>query len=228
MKTPVVINNRNRVTTLSKLVSWLLDRNVRIIVLDNNSEYPPLLQYYNKMSKDIEIIKFGKNLGHTALYQWKGHLKFKERYFVYTDSDVVPAPQCPKDLVEHLVEAQKKYPGVSKVGAGLEINNLPETFLFKRQVLEQQAKFWRNKKDKDFYHALVDTTFAVYDNKKARHHVLHNCLRANRPYLVEHLPWYVDNTNLSEEEIYYIAHSTTATDWTNRQKKVVKIPKLFI
>ena len=35
-------------------------------------------------------------------------------------------------------------------------------------------------------------------------HYFRNCLITDRPYVVRHLPWYSDSSNLSEEETYYI------------------------
>lgn len=221
---PVVINNRNRVTSLNLLVDWLMDCNARIIILDNNSKYPPLLQYYRKITgiKKIEIVYLGKNMGHRALYTWGKHFTFPERYFVYTDSDVVPSPDCPKDLLKYLVDAKKKYPEVKKIGMCLEINDLPDCYNLKQQVRDWEAKFWQNKRD-DLWIADVDTTFAIYDNQQTQQHITTNCLRTDYPYVARHLPWYIDVNNLSEEERYYLTHSTTTTDWTLKQQHALKM-----
>ena len=46
--TSVVINNRNRLTTTRNMVEKLLSLNPdeHIIIIDNESTYPPLLEWY--------------------------------------------------------------------------------------------------------------------------------------------------------------------------------------
>ena len=53
-KISVFINNRNRLSTLKCLVEWLCNKNIEIVILDNDSIYPPLIDnlqshllYYN-------------------------------------------------------------------------------------------------------------------------------------------------------------------------------------
>lgn len=201
MKTPVVINNRNRLKTLVELVEWLKGKNVEVVVLDNQSDYSPLLDMYPRL--DVEVVFLGGNFGHTALQQWGGHERFKSRYFIYTDSDIVPREDCPGDLVDYLVRQKREHPEYNKVGASIEIEDLPDGYPFKSEVLNWESKYWREKRG-DFYLADVDTTFAAYDleNRSSKSHCVSNCVRTDRPYTVRHLPWYI--TNFCEEESYYV------------------------
>lgn len=49
---PIFINSRDRLGVLKKLIDWLLDAGYRnLIILDNNSTYPPLLEYYNNIER---------------------------------------------------------------------------------------------------------------------------------------------------------------------------------
>src|SRR5437016_2259980 len=60
---PIIINNRNRVTYLLQLISWLEKSGYNnIYIIDNNSKYPPLLEYYSKTKYPVFRLK--ENAGH--------------------------------------------------------------------------------------------------------------------------------------------------------------------
>lgn len=42
--------------------------------------------------------------------------KFCNDYFIYTDSDVVPADFCPADFVDYFLQELKKHPLARKIG----------------------------------------------------------------------------------------------------------------
>lgn len=222
---PVVINNRNRLTMLRQLVDWLLPTASRVYILDNDSTYPPLLEYYEETS--ATVIKLGANIGHLALYKWGGHFDFSDRYFVYTDPDILPREDCPADLLTYLVDAKRRHPSVNKIGLALEVRDLPDHYRHKHEVIKWEQKFWRKRRG-NFFAADVDTTFAIYDlqHKASRVPCLHNCLRTDYPYVGRHLPWYIDSANPSEEEVYYVQHATaqlTPTErvgmWTQKDRR---------
>lgn len=202
-KTTIFINNRNRVSTLKSLINWLENKNLNIVVLDNDSSYPPLIEYYKSLNHEVIMLK--KNFGNQALYKWGGHLNYAGQYFIYTDSDLVPKEDCPSDLVNYLIYSKQKHPSVNKIGVSLEIKDIPDFYTFKKDVLNWESKYWANELG-DFYVADVDTTFAVYDKSSAAGstHLITNCLRTKRPYVMRHIPWYLDFNNLDEEEINYI------------------------
>ena len=50
---PIFINARDRLGVMKKLIDWLLNAGYRnLIILDNNSTYPPLLEYYSALERD--------------------------------------------------------------------------------------------------------------------------------------------------------------------------------
>jgi hypothetical protein len=199
-KTPVVINNRNRLSSLVALLDWLKNKNVEITILDNQSDYLPLLDMYSRI--DVNVVRLGSNFGNTALYRWGGHLDFKQRYFIYTDSDIVPKESCPDDLVDYLILHKSQKQEYNKIGASIELGDIPDDYPFRSEVIEWESKYWVEKRG-DFFIADVDTTFAAYDveSEASTEHRISNCLRSDRPYTVRHLPWY--SCALSEEDIYY-------------------------
>jgi hypothetical protein len=231
-KTTIFINNRNRLSTLKNLVDWLVSKNTQIVILDNGSDYPPLIQYYKTL--DCQVVMLGENMGNSALYKWGGYMDYPGRYFIYTDSDLLPKEDCPSDLVEYLVYSKRQCDGVNKVGASLEIEDIPDFYLFKKDVIDWESKFWLNESGA-YYVAEVDTTFAAYDklNPAGRSHNISNCLRTKRPYVMRHTPWYLDAKNLSDEEDYYIKSADALLPsgrmvgmWTQKHKRFTA-PKLI-
>lgn len=204
---PIIINNRNRLTFLKDLLAFLSKLDCRIIILDNESTYEPLLEFYNSISKDVEIVCLNENLGHQAIYKWKKHLDFKEKFFIYTDSDIVPTEYCPSDLLEYLQDNKQKYYSYQKIGLSLKTDDIPEFYLHKNQVIEWEKNLIRKNIDDCFTESPVDTTFAIYekDSLSAHVHLLTPCLRTKFPYQARHMPWYSDTNKLSYEESFYIA-----------------------
>jgi len=202
--TNIFIISYNRLKYLRKLVLWLERAGFeKIHIVDNNSSYPPLLEYLS-LSKH-KIHRLEKNYGHLAV--WKCG-KFNEiidsEYYIVTDCDVLPTEECPFDVARYFFELLKKYPKVTKVGFGLRIDDLPQHYQYKNSVIEWEQQFWKKKIENNAYNANIDTTFALYrkgiypDSKR-----WWRSIRTDFPYLCRHLPWYENLKNKSEEDVFY-------------------------
>ncbi|PBJ13870.1 glycosyltransferase family 2 protein [Flavobacterium sp. ACN6] len=214
---PIIINNRNRFEYLTQLINALEKRGyTNIFIIDNDSTYPPLLEYYKTCK--YEIFMLGKNVGHLAMWETDIHKKFIKDYYVYTDADVVPIEDCPADFMHFFWQTLKKYPAVQKVGFSLKIDDLPDSFAKKKEVIEWEQQFYENKVEDKFFKGFIDTTFALYRPfMEAGKGAL--MYRSAYPYQAYHMPWYVDSLNLSFEENFYIRNATTSTHWTKLNKK---------
>ncbi len=212
---PVIINNFNRITTLKMLIESLEKRNyLNIHIIDNASTYPPLLDYYGKCPYPVYRLK--TNVGHLALWETDIYKKFIKHFYVYTDSDVVPIHECPDNFMEVFLKILLKHKYARKVGFSLKIDNLPDSFSGKNEVIEWERKYFENKVEDILYKAPIDTTFALYRPRSKGGANSTQVFRTAYPYEASHLPWYVDSNNLSEEEIYYITHAITSTMWTKK------------
>jgi hypothetical protein len=206
MDIPVYIINRNRLTSLKRLIGWLaLSGTRRIIILDNGSIYERLLGYYDDVTRryqgvNIEIIYRG-NEGPYAFWDLKMHEKQTTPYIV-TDSDVVPADICPMDLISKLVLMLDKHPDYDKIGPGIRIDNLPGKWPGTEAQIKWEKQFWLQRVDNECFKAAIDTTFAIYRNRFVNS--TEPSLRLDHPYLIEHIPWY--KWPLDEEEQYYRDH----------------------
>ncbi len=205
---PIFINARDRLGVLKKLIDWLLDAGYRnLIILDNNSTYPPLLEYYFALQKDsrIKIVQLGKNLGYKAL--WLSGILEKMKIstpYVYTDPDVLPIERCPKNFVKKLMEILNSNHEIRKVGLGLVWEDI--TFFDKEETQRRESNFYAGSQIGDnLFYAQVDTTFALYSN--VRHYSLRFSLRTTGNLMAYHLPWYFDYDNLPDDEKYYMQHA---------------------
>lgn len=211
---PIIINNFNRLEYLTKLITSLKSRGYNNIhILDNDSTYPPLLDFYK--NTDVNVIYLGKNWGFRAIWDSGIVKEFWDSYYVYTDSDMELTQNCPDDFMEFFLRVLKKYSNCFKVGFGLKIDDLPDCFRNKKLVVEHESQFWESKLEQGLYKAPIDTTFALYrpyTGTSANANKMN--IRTADPYIIRHLPWYINSDRLSEEEIYYVNSISKSTHWS--------------
>lgn len=199
---PILINNRNRYTYLKQMVDWLTEAGYKnIIVLDNDSNYQPLLEYYK--TAPVKVIYLKENVGYLSLWKSGVYKQFYTDYYVYSDPDVLPAKDCPKDFMKHFMELLNKFPNVEKVGFGLKIDDLPDFYNKKQEVIEWESQYWKKAIEKDVYDAKVDTTFALYKPFTNGEIWVQNAVRTGGNFVAHHLPWYEDSKNETEENAFY-------------------------
>lgn len=204
---PVIINNRNRCTYLQMLIERLEELGFHnIIILDNDSTYEPLLDYYARIGSTHRIVKLNRNVGHLAL--WKSTLwdEIKDQFYIYTDPDVVPVETCPENILSYLLEQLKKYSAIEKIGLGLKIDDLPDHYAHKQKVIGWESKYWKEQVAPGVYNAEVDTTFALYRPFTNGAIWVAPAYRTGEPYVARHLPWYENSANPGEENEYYAKH----------------------
>lgn len=210
---PVIINNFNRLDCLRDLISWLERAGmVNIYVIDNGSTYPPLLEYYKTIGHRVFYIA---NTGPHALwlhdYIWR---KFRDGYYIYTDSDVVPDENCPLNAVEIFYDVLRRNLNIQKVGFSLRIDDIPDCYGKKEDVIAWEKKYWKDKHASGFFLAPIDTTFALYRPYVQGGWYL-RALRSVYPYSARHTPWYQDTASPSAEEQFYCACvKPKASSWT--------------
>jgi GT2 family glycosyltransferase len=200
-ETTVFIILRDRLQSLKQLLEWLEHSGLKKIVLvDNDSQLPPLVDFLNETNH--QVIELGRNVGHTCI--WKaGIIKIllPDDFYIVSDPDILPAAKN-KDVIEHLYEVHAEFPDYQKVGLGLKIDDLPDKYPLKAEVLRWESQFWKHKAAEGVYEAGVDTTFALY-KPFTYYYFLHPSLRTDEPYVARHTPWYTGKDEISDEEIFY-------------------------
>jgi hypothetical protein len=182
---------------VEKLLS--LNPDEQIVILDNESTYPPLLSWYDSIQGSVEVRRL-KNEGHLAFWGI-GMDKEVGEFFVYTDSDLQLDENFPKDWKEQMLYLIRKYE-INKVALAIRIDDLPDHYRYRNQVKRNEGRWWLQEVEQGVFKADTDTTFALMRN------IHDNCfpsLRvAKNGFICRHVPFYIDLDNLDPEEQYYL------------------------
>ncbi|ROI02179.1 glycosyltransferase [Chryseobacterium sp. G0240] len=216
---PVIIINFNQLHYLKQLIRFLQKRKFEnIIIIDNKSDYPPLLEYYKTIDKEVTIERMSENLGHKVFFDTPYlQQKYGKGYFVLTDPDIVPNEKLPVNFMSEMISKMDRYhKTITKVGFALDIETIPDYFPLKEKVLKWEKQFWEKKLEDNVYSAYVDTTFALY---KPYYPLKFNNLpflegiRIGGNYTALHGGWYMDPQNYSEEYLHYIKSVDKSSSW---------------
>jgi hypothetical protein len=211
---PVFINNFNQLDNLKNLINWFEKRGFKkILILDNKSDYPPLMEWYKKSQH--EVIYLNENLGHRAFWLSQDILtKYINGYFILTDPDILPSDECPSNFMNEFFNLLYFYPHTTKVGFSLKIDDLPDYYNQKEKVIAWESKFWNNALGTDIHLAYIDTTFALY---RPRHNYItkfYDAIRLSGKYTCKHTSWYWNYNELTQEQQHYISKASTFSQWT--------------
>ena len=212
---PVYINTFNRLTTTRNLVEQVKQLpNAQPVVIDNDSDYAPLLEWYE--SKPCDIVKLKENLGHHA--PWTSGVVDGDgaAQYVVTDCDI-DIDGVPRDVLDVLASAFR-WPLRTpiKSGLALRIDDLPP---WQTAVIEWESRWWKHRVHGllDWYRAAIDTTFAMYRQGTTLRQIQDvartPAVRLGGDYQARHMPWYLDGENLDEENQHYFATANESNSW---------------
>lgn len=184
------------------MAEWIAAHDIEPVIIDNGSDYPPLLQWYEECKADgIQVIRMNKNIGHKVVWSHEllDYLGITGRYIV-TDSDL-DLSGVPEDflaVMNHGLDIASNY---DKCALSLEINDLPDN-RHREHWMKCEKRYWQRPLNGQYFIAETDTTFALY-RENVRHYTL-SAIRCNRPYTARHVPWYYDGIHeLPPDERYY-------------------------
>jgi len=229
MSIPIFICNRNLLTWPKNAVEWFNKiPDLRPIIIDNDSTYQPLLEWYKNCPCEV---KYHKTNG-GPFVAWTGYVDEtvkgnKQPLYAVTDPDL-DFSNIPLDMFDKIKELYESFEfTVNKIGVSLEIEGLPEN-PYAQNAKQWEMQFWpkpiTTRKDKDLCvpvrFAAIDTTFAVYCYGLGGKRSTNSNLRMDRPYTAKHLPWYEDLNGNNEEYNYYLSHVQGSWScWGNKFKK---------
>jgi len=244
----VYINNRNYLTWTRELVRQLVLQDHEPIIIDNDSRYEPLLDWYNKQTM-CQVCRLAANVGHAALWHplVQDHYNY-DKEFVLTDSDI-DIRSVPHDWPEYLSYGVS-HSGATKCGLSLDVRHIPSRAIKWPQLQEGAPDFWGPAKRVEinwlrrYYDTPTDTTFAVY-RPNAPYRV--DGWRADYPYTALHLPWHlicgsVDQSEHSiqipfdEEHAFYFANANSSSgaaqrpeiaEWMRIQEVLLQIRTVY-
>jgi hypothetical protein len=220
-KITVYINNFNLLEWTKALHQNILqlDNLAELYIIDNNSDYQPLLEWYETQDN---IIRLDRNVGHKAPWSENIVQTCKTDWYVVTDPDL-DISGVPGDVFSKLIWGINKF-NTYKAGLSLEIQNLPDNPLTREFVLAWESKYWEKKVD-GFYMSPVDTTFALYRKKALKQYCIGEIdgIRSDRPYTAKHLPFYISKENAPEDFINYLRTCNNSASGSYLYKRILGI-----
>ena len=209
---PFVIICWNNLTFVKNFVNQLKKYKRKIIILNNNSNYPPLSDYFIEIKKElgdlIEIRSLDKNYGHTVYRELADTLP---EVYMLSDPDLELNPNLPDNFVDTLINLSNKHK-IYKVGFALDLSDRDKFLSCKKYtqdkgIYEWEKQFWQKKINDDnyeLYHADVDTTFSLINNKYYKGNNYEG-IRIAGNFTAKHLPWYVDyiKNNIPVNEVQH-------------------------
>lgn len=218
---PVIIINFNQLENLKKLVNFLVKRDVEnIIIIDNQSNYPPLLDYYKTIQSRVSIEFMDQNYGHMVFFENEQlQKKYGKGYYFITDADILPNPDLPEDFVKIMIRKMDKYnKKVTKIGFALDIDTIPDYYPLKEKVIHWEQQYWTDELEKNIFFAAVDTTFALYKpgypiKFKVKPHQFYEAIRIAGTFTCKHMGWYLNPKVLTDEQMHYMRTSSTSNSW---------------
>jgi hypothetical protein len=216
----IAIIGYNQYTYISNMVTQLKKYSNDIVIIDNNSTYKPLLEYYNNF--EYSLLKMDKNYGH-KVYEEKILNTLFGNIFIITDPDLELNPKLPLNFITNLVNISNKYKS-SKVGFALEISSInirPELVYADMPLKIWESRFWQNKINDtkwELYIASIDTTFCLINTNYSG-----TSIRVANNYTCKHLPWYINfHENLLEDEYDKYLENNISTNYWNDKFKLNK------
>jgi hypothetical protein len=222
---PIIIISFNQLYYLKKLVDFLLNHGfTQVVILDNASTYPPLLDYFERLPDRVTLHQLNENRGHLSF--WKSpeiYSLYCKGYYAVTDADVVPIAECPDDFMTTFIRLLDKAYDRTKVGFSLKLDDIPESNPNKAHIEAWESQYWNTELFPNVYKAPIDTTFALY-RPGYRYRLKHftYAWRTGAPLQVRHGGWYIDVNALTEEQTYYMKTANSSASWQiNKQGELI-------
>lgn len=213
---PIIIISFNQFFYLKLLIDFLKKHNYNnIVIIDNNSTYKPLLEYFDEIESMATIHRLKENYGHLVFWKVKElYEKYSKGYYVVTDADINPIAECPNDFLGYFKKILDNDFKITKVGFSLKIDDIPASNANKEKILNWESRFWSNHTSDGDYIAAIDTTFALYRPKYNYNEILFlkGC-RTKCPYTAKHGGWYIDSIKLTEEQKFYFESCNRSSSW---------------
>ncbi|TCZ63043.1 glycosyltransferase family protein [Roseicella aquatilis] len=218
---PVLIPAFNNPTYVAGMVRQLLRfPDLRPVVLDNGSTFPPALDLYRAWAAEglapgrVLLLLLGQNFGPRAAWQDPGFLSSLPRHFCLTDPDLELNPELPADFPATLLRVTQQF-SVGKAGFALSLDDahLMVDTPFRhadgwKRIWESEAVHWRDPVEapgiaEPLFRADIDTTFALYDRRHFNPARPFRSIRVAGRFTARHLPWYRDTGLPAAEEAFY-------------------------
>jgi glycosyltransferase involved in cell wall biosynthesis len=211
MSIPVIINNRNLLTWPKAMVERIsrYDGVGEIIIVDNGSTYPPLLDWYK--TNPCKVI-YQTNLGIAAPWICQAVNNLKAKHYVVTDPDM-GLENTPNDTLLYLRDKLESLKELEKVGLGLDWQRVESKSPYYERLQKYEKDRWDKSKIENDVHVdvQIDTTFALY----SKQWYFIGGGSTTFPYVARHYPWEfsIEEAKANEEFMYYMNNATSASSY---------------
>lgn len=225
-----VVIGYNQLTYIKNMVSQLEKYTSDIIVIDNHSDFQPLLDYYANDYK-YTLLRQPVNEGH-SVYLSPHITKLMGRVFLLTDPDLQFNPDLPDNFIQTLISVSNAYQA-AKVGFALLIDSddIREDITYTppmgnappHKIKEWEQQFWVNQltysgdPSLELYKAPVDTTFCLVNQVYLKNHIeskTRNYIRVAGNFTCKHLPWHKSfQKALAEGEYEAYLQNNRSSSW---------------
>lgn len=215
MSVPLYIPTFNNPTYTFNFINQVAGLNFsKIIIMDNNSTYPPMIKLLNELESKYEVIRLDENLGPHLILRNPEYYKSLPDIFALSDPDVEFPKDLPSDFHDLLIKIGIKH-RVGKVGFAIEVpseNEFLELIVNLdgklRNMHEWEQQFWENEIDRTssgdpIYLTTLDTQFAIYNKEYFNPEERYKALRIGGNYTSKHLGFYKKSIVPKEESDFY-------------------------
>lgn len=208
---PVFNNPTYTENFLKQLSNYKLNN---IWIIDNNSDYPEMIDLLKKIDKNVNVIRLQENKGPHFILRDESFYKKLPELFVLSDPDLELSKTMNENFLELFFNLSNKFK-IGKVGFALEI---PEESQLKRsnmfldgknwEIVEWEKQFWNNCVGKtddgdEIFLTSLDTQFALYNKKYFNPQDRYQAIRVAGKYTAKHLGLYKNSIVPSKEKLYY-------------------------
>lgn len=210
-KIPVIINNRDLFSWTKAMVDKLkkFDNIGDIIIVDNDSTYEPLIEWYK--TNPCEIVYLQKNLGHIGAWSSGTVERLNSDYYVVSDPDL-GIDDIPNDALTYLYDNLIKY-NLNKIGFGLDWKSVKLDSPYYNHLMGYEKNRWANSKLENniYFNVDIDTTFALYSKKS----YFIGGASTGSPYIAKHYPWFFteEERKNNEEFSYYLKRANSSSSY---------------
>lgn len=187
-----------------------------IVIIDNASDYPELLDYYKHLARKGVTIHKNRKIQSAEELDSIGPIINKDlsqrhcEFYVVTDPDI-SIESVPDDFLDVLKYLLNKFPWAKIVGPMLRIDDIPADFPDREEAWRKHmAQFWTKYPDSIrhgdttvyFQRAGIDTTFGMLRATQPFKRLLKG-VRTYHPYEAKHLDWYITPKTITPDQIHY-------------------------
>jgi hypothetical protein len=229
MTVPIFVISFNRLEVLRRsIASYRQLGDIEVVIHDSGSSHLPLLEYLEALERqDVTVYRNRSNIedgddlnsvNETVQHWLENHPE--ARNYVVTDPDIELEDGC-SDLLSFYRYVLDNFSDVDVVGPMLRIDDIPDFYPLKEKVIRgHTAQFWHKEPlymtwgaaAVAYQHAPIDTSFGMYRRTQPFQRLLHG-IRTYEPFWAKHLDWYIDPSNMTDDQKVYLQTASKVSHW---------------